>query len=192
MKKFLIFFFIVFLGKIGVVGATGESAHGESQFWPFIFSVINFLLFLIVLYIFAFPRVKKFFFDRSQNILQALKEAEEAKILAEKKFKEYEEKLLSLEKEIEEMRRGVEQEAKLEKEKIISGAKKEAEIIKWQAKIIAEQEVKKAKNELRREVINLALNIAEKIIREKITEQDHNRLIQDYITQITQQIRYVK
>ena len=76
MKKILNFFFFVFLVKIGVAGAAGESAHSESQFWPFIFSVINFLLFLIILYIFAFPRVKKFFFDRSQNILQALKEAE--------------------------------------------------------------------------------------------------------------------
>ncbi|HPD19999.1 MAG TPA: ATP synthase F0 subunit B [Candidatus Pacearchaeota archaeon] len=156
--------------------------------WPFIFSIINFILFLIVLYVFALPRIKSFFFERSEKIQQALREAEEAKTLAENKLKEYEKKITLLSKEIEEFRKAVEKEGEIEKERIITAAEKEAEIIKWQAKIIAEQELKQAKVELRRELIVLSLERAEKIIKEKISEDDHTRLVKDYIAQITSKV----
>jgi len=93
-----------------------------------------------------------------------------------------------LDKEVEEIRKAVEKEGEAEKERIISAASKEAEIIKWQAKIIAEQELKQAKAELRKELATLSLERAEKIIKENINEDDHARLVKDYITQITSKV----
>ena len=179
---------ITLCAPAGLACASQEGGHGGSTLWPFIFSVINFLLFLIVLYIFALPRIKSFFSERSEKIQQALKEAEEAKTLAENKLKEYGKKITLLGKEIEEFRKAVEKEGEAEKERIIAAAEKEAEIIKWQAKIIAEQELKQAKAELRKELAVLSLERAEKIIKEKINEDDHARLVKDYITQITSKV----
>ncbi|WAC08627.1 MAG: ATP synthase F0 subunit B [Thermodesulfobacteriota bacterium] len=171
-----------------VACASSEGGHASPTDWIFICGVINFILFLIVLYIFALPRIKNFFSERSGNIQQALKEAEEAKILAETKLKEYEKKMAFLSKEIEEIRKAVEKEGELEKERIIAAAAKEAETMKWQAKIIAEQELKYAKAALRKELASLSLERAEKIIKEKINEDDHARLVKDYILQITSKV----
>ena len=91
-------------------------------------------------------------------------------------------------KEIEEIRKAVEKEGEVEKERIITTAEKEAEIIKWQAKIIAEQELKQAKVELRKELAALSLERAEKIIKEKINDDDYARLVKDYITKITSKV----
>jgi len=179
---------ITLCAPAGAACASQEGGHGGSTLWPFIFSVINFILFLIVLYIFALPRIKSFFFERSEKIQQALKEAEEAKTLAESKLKEYEKKIALLDKEVEEIRKVVEKEGEVEKERIITASEKEAEIIKWQAKIIAEQELKQAKAELRKELAALSLERAEKIIKEKINEDDHTRLVKDYIAQITPKV----
>ena len=176
---------VIVFAAAGVACASQEGGHGGSSLWPFVFSVINFLLFLVVLYVFALPRIKDFFSGRSEKIRQELKEAEEAKNLAEKKLKAYEEKIAFLEKEVEEIRNAVEKEGEAEKQRIIVSAEKEAETMKWQAKIIAEQELKQAKAELRKELARLSLESAEKIIKEKINEKDHARLVKDYITQIT-------
>ena len=78
---------ITLCAPAGIACASQEGGHGGSTLWPFIFSVINFILFLVVLYIFALPRIKSFFFERSEKIQQALKEAEEAKTLAGKQTK---------------------------------------------------------------------------------------------------------
>jgi F-type H+-transporting ATPase subunit b len=179
---------ITLCAPVGVACASSEGGHGGSTLWPFIFSVINFILFLIVLYIYALPRIKSFFFERSDKIQQALKEAEEAKTLAENKLKEYEKKIALLGKEVEEIRKAVEKEGEVEKERIIAAAGKEAETIKWQAKIIAEQELKQAKAALRKELSALSLERAEKTIKEKINDADHARLVKDYITQITSKV----
>ena len=179
---------IILCAPAGVAYASQEGGHGGPTLWPFIFSVINFFIFLGVLYVFAFPRIKSFFSERSEKIQQALRGAEEAKTLAENKLKEYEKKIALLDKEVEEIRKAVEKEGETEKTRIISAAEKEAEIIKLQAKIIAEQELKRAKAELRKEVAALSLEKAEKIIKEKINEDDHARLVKDYIVQITSKV----
>jgi F-type H+-transporting ATPase subunit b len=178
---------ITLCAPAGAACASQEGGHGGSTPWPFIFSIINFILFLLVLY-FALPWIKSFFSERSEKIQQSLKKAEEAKILAENKLEEYEKKIALLGKEVEEIRKAVEKEGEVEKERIITAAEKEAELIKWQAKIIAEQELKHAKAELRKELAALSLERAEKIIKEKINEDDHARLVKDYITQITSKV----
>jgi len=168
----------------GVAEASQQGGHGGSSTWPFIFQVVNFLLLLFVLYKYALPTVKSFFAERSQKIRQSLKEAEDAKTLAEEKLNGHEEKLRSLGEEVEKIRDLLIKEGQAEKDRIIRGAEKDAESIKKQAKVIAEQEIEKAKKDLRREMARLSLDRAEKIIRDNISDDDQVRFTKDYITQI--------
>ncbi|MBI5232754.1 MAG: hypothetical protein HY880_00195 [Deltaproteobacteria bacterium] len=59
-----------------------------------------------------------------------------------------------------------------------------AEKIKAQARIVAQQEIKKAKEEIRAEVVTLAIDMAEGLLRKEITEEDHKRLIKEYIDRL--------
>jgi F-type H+-transporting ATPase subunit b len=57
--------------------------------------------------------------------------------------------------------------------------------IKKQAKLAAEQEVKKAKIELQKEVASLAVKMAEEILTKEIKPEDQKRLVKDYIEKLT-------
>ncbi len=71
-----------------------------------------------------------------------------------------------------------------EKKKILENAQIEAERMKQQAQFMADQEVKKAKLMLRKEAVALAANMAEALLKEKITETDHKKLIDEYIEKV--------
>ena len=186
MRRFFLTILFLF-GAVGIAGAAHGEEHKGSQLVPFVFQLINFSIFLFILYKVALPKIRAFFVERSQKIRLTLKEAEEIKAEAEKKLREYDEKLKSLHQKIEDLRATAEQEGQVEEEKIIKEAKKEAEIIIKQAKNIAEQEIKKARLELKQEVINLSLERATKIIRKSITKQDRTHLVADYMKQISSQ-----
>lgn len=186
MKTLFIAIVLAISMSTGLAEASGEGGHGGFDLWPFVFQVTNFILLLLVLYKFAGPGVRNFFAARSQSIRQSLKEAEDAKLEAERKLQENEAKLKALDKEIEELRTVVENEGRSEKERIIAQAEKEAEAIKEQAKIIAQQEIKRAKQELRKEAARLSLQHAEEMVKGAINDEDQARLRNDYISQITQ------
>ncbi|MFA4915406.1 MAG: F0F1 ATP synthase subunit B [Syntrophales bacterium] len=184
----IIFYTIVtvLLAVTKVYASASEEGHGGGpSSLTFVFQVINFLLLLFVLYKFALPKAKTFFAERSQKIILSLNEAEEAKTLAEKKLKEYEETLSALDKEVEEIRNLAQREGQAEKEKIIAEAEKEKEALEKQAKAMAEQEIRKAKQELRKEVARLSSDKAEEIIKDSINKSDQESLIVAYTKEIT-------
>lgn len=145
------------------------------------FKIINFGLFIAVLYFFLFKKAREFFKGRSKSIKDELEEANLARNRAEQRLKEYREKLDSVEKEISMLR----EQAKLDGEKIQEKIKQEAEEL---AKKVVEQikrnielESKKAKAKLQQEAALLALGMAEELIKKNIKKEDHNRLIDEYI-----------
>ena len=52
------------------------------------------------------------------------------------------------------------------------------------AKVTAEQEVRKAKAALKAEAVELAVELAEALVREKINEGDHKRLVEEYLDKV--------
>ena len=86
--------------------------------------------------------------------------------------------------EIEEITKMLAEQGAAEKKKILENAQHEAERIKQQARFMADQEVKKAQAILRKEAVELAANMAEALLKEKITERDHKRLIDEYIEKV--------
>jgi len=186
LKTVFVVVVLVVFTTAGFAVASQEQGHGGFNLWPFIFQVVNFILFLFVLYKFAVPAVGKFFAARSQKIRQSLKEAEDAKAEAERKLQEYQDKLKALGKEVEELRAVAVNEGGVEKERIIKQAEKEVEAIQAQARTIAEREIKRAKQELRKEAGMLSLQRAEEMIKEAINDKDQARLRNDYISRITQ------
>jgi len=121
---------------------------------------------------------------RRTGIERTLKEAVEAKEQAEKKFREYSERLDQANKEIEGISLNMRREGELEKERIIAEAKTAAERIKAQAESAAAQEVLKAKSELRAEAARLAVEIAEQKIVKNIAKGDQDKLVGEYISKV--------
>ncbi|WP_298432430.1 ATP synthase F0 subunit B [Geobacter sp.] len=179
---------LVGLAALGFAAEGGEGAHHVDtgkQLKDFMWRVIDFAA-LLALLVWALKKanVKGALGDRTVAIEKALRDAETARDAAERKLAEYRDKLETANKEVDEIYAAIRREGELEKERIIAEAQAAAEKIREQASAAANQEIVKAKAELRDEAARLAVQMAEQAIREKITKDDQDRLVKDYLTKV--------
>jgi len=170
------------------------SAEGEeegihithAQVMDFIWRCLNFALLIVILVKFGKDPVKNFLQGRSESIKKEFDDLEEQRKEAERKYEEYRQKLADMDKEAEKILQAFIKQGEAEKEKIIAQAYETAERIKAQAKFYVQQELAKAREQLKAEVADMAVKLAEDIIRKNITEQDHHRLIAEYLERVVQ------
>ncbi|ABB33622.1 H+transporting two-sector ATPase B/B' subunit [Geobacter metallireducens RCH3] len=179
---------VIGLSALGFAAEGGEGAHHVDtgkQMKDFMWRVIDFAALLgVIIWALKKANAKGALADRTANIEKALREAEEARAAAEKKFAEYSGKLEKANLEIDDIYAAIRKEAELEKERIIAEAKLTADKIREQAAATASQEVLKAKAELRGEAARLAVQMAEQSLRENIKKDDQDRLVNDYLTKV--------
>ena len=165
------------------VFAAEEGGHGGES--GMVWRIVNFaILALAVFLMLRYLKVKDFFADRKKSIIAELEEAKKAKEDAERKVKEFELKFSSLDKRLEEIYQEIREEGKIEKKRIIEEAIKLADRIQEQARLAAEQEIKKAKEEIKGEIAKVAVEMAEEILRSELTAADHERLIKEYLEKV--------
>lgn len=167
----------VFAGE----GAEAEPSLLKAYFWP----VINFIL-LIVLLTYAMKKgdIKGFFRKRTELIEQSLKEAREAKELAQKALAEVESRLKTIDKEVEEIIASAKLSGEKEKGRLVEEGDKLKEKILEQAKTNIDFEVKLAKATIKKEAVEIAMELAEKKLREKLTREEQLKLLEESVTKI--------
>jgi len=80
--------------------------------------------------------------------------------------------------------RAASKKAHLRSYEIIADAKKEAGLIMAKADEDVEKEKKRARNELREEISELAVLVAQKVVEKEITESDHEKYINEFIENV--------
>ncbi len=174
-------FVLLFAGV--VVAGEGEEVHHVSILME-MFRVINFVVFVFLLYKFAGRPVKNYFKNRVDSIEAAIKEAKEAKETAERAAQENTEKLKRAETELKEIfsqaKRDREEQARRIREETEGMVKR----IREEAEAAAVLEVKKARLELQRRAAELSVSMAETLLREHFTDEDQERLLGEYVTKI--------
>lgn len=141
--------------------------------WGLIFwTGISFVILLFILGKFAWKPILKSVNDREDSILDALEQAENAKREMQN-LQADNERIL---KEARLEREAMLKEARELKDKIISDAKEEAQEqankLITQAQTAIESEKKTAMAELKNHVAGLALDIAEKVVKEELSNKD--------------------
>ena len=181
---------LVGLAATGFASEGAEGAHHPDSgavLKDFGWRLLNFaLLAALVVWIIKKAKVKDLLAGRQAAIEKALREAVDARNAAEKKSAEYSEKLSKATKEIDEIYASIKREGELEKERIIAEAKVSADKIREQAEQTAAREVLKARSELRAEAARLAVQLAEQNLREKVGNDDQNRLVGEYLNKVVE------
>ncbi|MCM0080642.1 hypothetical protein L4X63_03460 [Geomonas sp. Red32] len=169
----------------GAAEGAHEAGHAAAQMKDFMWRCIDFAgLAAIVVWALKKADVKGSLAARRAGIESALKEAVEAKAAAEKKFKEYSQRLDTANQEIETISANMKKEGEAEKARIIAEAEEAAKRIRAQAEAAAEQEVLKARAELRAEAAKLAVELAEQKIVKNIAKDDQDKLVGEYISKV--------
>ncbi len=165
--------------------STGEGGH-NSSWLDLLWRVMNFGILLVLLYILLKKfRLKEVLSRRSEGIAKAMKDAEEAKETARKGLEEIQNRLRQKDKEIEAIINTARIDGEKEKVSLTQEGERIGEGIIRQARENIDQEVRKAKDSLRKEVVNLALELAEGNIKKNLKREDQEKILMEYIKEVS-------
>ena len=146
--------------------------------------IVGFLIVLWVLKRFAWKPILTLLEERRQKIKSEFEAAAQKKEEANQLLSSYEAKL----KEIDAAARAKITEAVAEAQKIAAEIKEEARkegrelVVRSQAEIA--REIDKAKVQLKEDMVAISLTATEKIISQKLDEQGHRRLVEEYLSRV--------
>ncbi len=149
--------------------------------WTALFTLLNMVITFLILKKFLFKPVNKMIDDRQKEIDDLYADAEQAKADAAAEKADYEKRLSEAEQTSAEMISSAAQEASRKGDEILRQARSEADAMREKATRDIELEKKKALNEAKDDLSRLAVDIAEKVVEKEIDEQDHTRLIEDFL-----------
>lgn len=179
-----------FLAAPAVAPAASEAGGAAGIPWWEIFKqAVNFSILVGVLVYFLRKPVGAYLKERTEMLRKSIDEAARARESAAEKLLAIEDRMASLSEEIAEMNRKMDAEAEEETRRIREAAQAEIGRLHAQVQFAAEQEVKKAKAELRGEAAELSARAAEEIVSKTITKEDQERLVQENIDRIREIVR---
>jgi F-type H+-transporting ATPase subunit b len=171
---------------VNSVYASGSSEGGytKSQWFDFAWKTVDVIILAGLLYWMLAAKIKEFFVGRRQDIKDSMENAKKEKISAEKKYREYSEKMDKASHEIDAIIDMIKAQGVAEKQKIIEDAGTVAQKMKEDAQARIDQEFNKASYQLRSEAVSLSVMMAEEILKKNITAQDHEVMVREYMDKV--------
>ncbi len=182
MKKITRFFWLSILVLFFPEKDLWASSGGGGGFSrDVIWQIIAFIFLAIFLAKVLKKPMMGFLVKRKEEIKNSLDQAKKKEMEAQRLLAEWEKKLESMSREITELHQTIQREGEAERQRIVERAQEEGERIKKQAQVIADHEVKKARASLKKEMVDLSVELAEKLLKKAIQPQDQERLVKEYI-----------
>jgi F-type H+-transporting ATPase subunit b len=145
---------------------------------------INFFILLFLLQKLLYKPLLAKMSERTEAIRKSLDEAQKARAEAAKQQQENAERLRAAHAEAAAIRTAALKEAADEQRKLVDAARAEATRLVESARAQMEADIRRAREELRREVSDLAINVAEKLIRKSLDDADHRRIVAEALSQL--------
>jgi len=177
-----------FLGlfTIAQAWAAGGAEHHAPSITDVIFPALNFIIYAFIIVKFALPAVRSFLQSRREEVIATMSQATAKKAAAQTLVDEYKAKLASLDQQVQSLQATLRDEGERDKAKLIGEANAMATKIKDDARILADQEVKMARQKIREEMALQAEATARALLQRNLSLDDQNRLADEFIQSIGQ------
>jgi F-type H+-transporting ATPase subunit b len=156
----------------------------EMTWYEFTWAIINFLVLLLILYKLFYKPVLTFLENRRSEIARNLAEAEYAREKADELLDQYRQKLASAEKEAQEIIARATKAGEEERIRLIEQGHNEAAALLEKARAEIRKERDEALAALRKEIATLAVVAAGKILERTVTREDHERLVDEFLSEV--------
>lgn len=157
-----------------------EAFIGVNPF-TFIFALLNLLILYIFLKKLLFKPIKNMIDSRQKEIDDMYSDAESSRQSAAELKTEYEKKLEAANEESEQILKKAVRKAQLREEEILAEANQKASRTLERASEQVELEKKRAVNEIKDEVSEMAVSIAAAVIERDVNGEEHKALIDEFI-----------
>lgn len=145
--------------------------------WNLLFSFITVVVLVLILKKFFFEKVHNFMVERSKEVENTLLEAAKTNQKADERLAEYEAQIAGAELEKKKIIKEALKEAKVQADEVINQAYEHVEYEKSKAREEINRDKARAKKELQKEVGELAMFAAEKILEKELDANKHKDVI---------------
>ena len=149
-----------------------------------IFTLINTLILFMIIKHLLFGRVNKIIEERQADVTNTYKKADESLENAKKQEETYNNIMVNAKDEAAQIVKSATQKALIRSDEIMLQAKNNANNVLEKANLDIEREKIRAKNEIKYEISDIALMMAQKVISKEIDKKDHEKLINDFIENV--------
>ena len=166
---------------------TAIAADGEWEYrdeWDLAWRILNFLIIAFIIVKFGKEPIRNLLNNRSAEIDSEIKKAEFYQTEAKKEYEGIIAEVSQVEDKIREISEIIFAQADSHKRRIIQEAKQMADRMLEHAKASVEFEMRKARQELHEELVDMAIQMAEEKIRKKITKKDQTHLTEKYVADL--------
>lgn len=146
-----------------------------------IFQLLMFIILLALLKKYAWGPLVGIMKQREDHIANEIEVAEKSRVEANKFLEETRQELKKAREDAQALIENAKKQGERQKDEIIAAARQEAERLKESAKAEINRQKEQAVAELRDQVASLSVLIASKVIEKELSEQDQEKLIQDFI-----------
>jgi F-type H+-transporting ATPase subunit b len=146
-----------------------------------IIQIINFLVLLGILYRLLYRPLLAKMEERTAAIKRSLDEAQKARAEAARQQEENAARLRQAHQEAAVIREQALKEAAEEQKRLVDSARAEAQRLVDSARAQLDADVRRVRQELRREVGDLATAVAEKLMRRSLRDEDHRRIVAEAV-----------
>lgn len=144
-----------------------------------IWTIVVFLLTLLILKKFVFGPVGEAIEKRRASITASIEEAESSRDEAVKLLDEYKVQLAEARREADELREAGRREGERQKTEIVGQAQEQRERIVSDTQTQIDAQAQAAVAGIRDDVVVLALTAAEKVTKKSLSDDDHRRLVEE-------------
>ena len=139
------------------------------------------IVMILVIFFVAYKPVKNMIQKRADYIEQNVREAEEAKALALRNSTESEERIIASKKEAAEIIANAKLTAENNRKESIEATQLEINKMKELAEEDIARSKEEAKEEIRQEMVSVALEASKEVLKREVNEKDNARIVQDFI-----------
>ena len=171
---------------IALAASEGEHESGGliSLDKSLIVQFVNFIILLLILQRLLYKPFLAKMAERTQAIQKSLDEAQAARAEAARQQEENETRLRAAYSEAAAIRAQALKDAADEQKRLVDAARAESQRLVETAKAQMDADVRRARDELRGEVADLATAVAEKLVRRSLRDEDHRRIVADAIARV--------
>ena len=152
--------------------------------WQVVAQLLNTLILFLILNKILFVKVKEFIDARQMEVDKMYADADTAMAEAERLKNIYSESVAGARDEAQRIVTDARRSAQDQADAILAEARAEAAVLREKAEADIVSEKKKAVNEIKDEISDIAILIAEKVVEKEITPADHEKLITQFIDRV--------
>lgn len=152
--------------------------------WNFIATILNLFIQVYLIKRFLFKPINEMLEKRRAKADAQIQDAVKAKDEALAMKEEYEKNMQDAKNKANEILTTAQKTAAIQSEEMLKEATLQAAAMKEKAEADIAQEKRKAVNEIKGEIGGMAMEIAGKVIEREISEEDHAKLIDEFITNV--------